>query len=189
MPTKLLLPLLLVAALFAADSTYTTSQLLAMIEQSTTAPNITLTAQAHGGYGTPEMFEATPQTDTKAALLCNLEILSTREIRKRKQGNLTTRTEALQHLADILTAEEHRRFLWQQRKEYRARKKTMQTRIKKGFSDQSEIFPLERYLIDIQAKLNEQKSAVLKAQLALAGLAGSRWQTLFSAVKKWNRTL
>lgn len=167
----------------------TTNQLLKMIEKPITAPDITLEAKTRTGYGSPEMFDAEPQLDAKAALLCNVSLLSTAEIRRRREVGEKRRSTALSYLSDILIAEQFISFLKQQRTGYRKRRNIIQTRIQKGFAEQSEIFPVERHLIDIENKINQERAKILKAQLAFSGLAGDNWKKLFESVKKWDKKL
>lgn len=187
MRTSLLLLFLLCTPLFAAK--FTTNQLLKMIEKPTTAPDISLEAKTKTGYGSPEMFDADPRLDAKASLLCNVSLLSTAEIRRRREVGEKRRTEALSLLSDIFIAEKFIGFLKQQRTGYRKRRNIIQARIKKGFAEQAEIFPVERHLIDIENKINQERAKILKAQLAFAGLAGDHWKKLFESVKQWDRKL
>lgn len=181
--------LILLLGTIVLSNSFTTHQLLKMIEKPTKTPDISVEATTKTGYGSPEMFDADPRLDAKASILCNISLLSTAEIRRKRELGEKRRAEALSFLSDIVIAEKLMIFLKQQRTGYRKRRRIIEQRIKKDFAEQSEVFPIERHLIDIENKINQQRAKRLKAQLAFAGLAGDNWKNLFESVKLWDKKL
>ena len=188
MKTKTLtLTLLFSLSLFAA--TYTTYDILEFVEKPTSLPDFTVKANARGGYGTPQMFDSKPQADVHASLLLQMDILSTSEIRARKDKRDQRKALVLSELSSILSHESSISFLEKQRSAYHDRRLILQERIKLGFSEQTEIFPIERYLIDLETKIQQERDAVRQCQLKISGLASDHWYDLFEAVKQWDRKL
>lgn len=181
--------IILAVSLKAADTTYTTQQILSFVEKPAALPDLTLTANARGGFGTPEMFDAPPRGDVYSGLYARMDILSTAEIRKRKEEVRSRQSLVLHNLSKILTHEQFISFLHSQKSVYLRRKKLIQKRIDKGFSDQADIIPIEQHLIAIETKLQTERGSIRESQLTIAGLVGDKWNTLFNIIKNWDRAL
>ena len=180
---------ILIIQLFTLAQSYSVSDILKFIDEPIIRPDFTITAKARGGYGLPEMYASKPQTDAQAQLLCQMDILSTAEIRDRKRDRQKRHSLVLDNLSEIISHQELINFLYVQKSAYTKRKNILSVRIKKGFSEQSEVFPVERFLIDIETKIKIEQSSIRKAQLKIAGLASSKWEELFKIVKNWDNKL
>ncbi len=184
--------LFVLSPIFATEkASFTTGELIAFVDKPNSLPlDLTVGTKARTGYGIGESMEGTElQPDLYAGLYAKFDIISTSEIRNRKETGRTRQAEVLHNLSDILAQEQLLTFLQSQKTAYLGRKSIMETRIEKGFSEQGDIIPIEQHLITIETKLQEARASVRDSQLAVAVLAGEKWKELYSAVQKWNRKL
>jgi len=188
--TTMIILFLLTPIFSAEQSSYTTAQLLAFVEKPSILPDLTIGTKTRAGYGIGETMEGSElQPDLYAGLYAKFDIISTAEIRNRKESGRTRQAEVLHNLSDILAHEQMVTFLSSQKTAYLGRKSIMETRIEKGFSDQDDIIPIEQHLITIETKLQETRANVRDSQLAIAVLAGEKWKELYASVQKWDRKL
>jgi len=187
---QLSLLLLLYIASIANDTTsYSTEEILAFIAKPVTHPDITISTKGRAGYGTSELLYQEPKTDLYGGVLLTLDILSSADIRKRKEEQDKIRANALSLLTTI---EEHLNLTWQyttQRTAYKERLKWLEKRVELNLEEQSSLYPIEQIIITLNTHIYKEQAEIKRAQLSLASLAGNKWEELFNMVKKWDRKL
>ena len=187
---QLSLLLLLYIASIANDTTsYSTEEILAFIAKPVTHPDITISTKGRAGYGTSELLYQEPKTDLYGGVLLTLDILSSADIRKRKEEQDKIRANALSLLTTI---EEHLNLTWQYSKQRTAYKKRLswhEKRIKLNLDDHSTIYPIEQVIIDLNTHIYKEQAEIKRAQLSLASLAGDKWEELYEMIQKWDREL
>lgn len=173
----------------ADDTTYTTNQILDQILQSPTTPDVTLSTRGRAGYGTSEFLYEEPQTDLYGGVLLTFDILSTSDIRKRREAIDSRRSEVL---ALLSTIKEHLNLSWQystQRASYKERLEWHKNRIELNLEEPSVAYPIEKIIIDLNSNIYKEQAEIQRAQLAISAYAGEEWEDLYEMVKLWDRTL
>lgn len=181
--------IILAALSLFADTTYTTQQILTYVEKPTALPDLRVKAKGRGGYGTSELLFNEPTVDLYSGIMLELDLLSSADIRKRKESRDSQRRELLALLSEI---KEHFNLSWQyitQRDSYKKRLKWYEKRIKSGIESHSVVYPLEKSIMDLNAKIYHEQAEIERTQLAIATFAGDKWESLFAIVKKWDRKL
>ncbi len=167
---------------------YSTAKILSFIEQGY-FPEVTLSAVGRGGYGTSELLFETPQTDLYGGVLVKFDIVSSADRKRRQKVEDDQRRAILQELATI---KEHLNLSWQyatQRTAYRERLSWYKKRVDKGLESHTALYPIEKIIIDLNAKIYKEQAEIQKAQLAIASYAGKVWTKLYDVVKRWDKKL
>lgn len=181
--------LFLLLSFIYADTTFTTNEILNFVEKPTTLPDVRVKAKGRGGYGTSELLFEKPTTDLYGGITLELDILSSADIRKKREVQDSKRKEVLALLSEI---KEHFNLSWQyitQRDTYKKRLKWHEKRIKNGIDNNSAVYPVEKALMDLNAKIYHEQAEIERNQLALSSYAGDDWEKLFDVVKKWDRKI
>ncbi len=135
------------------------------------------------------MYDAVSRPDMYTSIYATIDILSTADIRSRRESQYTHNATILNNLSKIIEHERLITFLISQRANYQRRKRIIEQRVERGFSNQSELIPLEQQLISVETSLQGNYALVRESQLNIASLAGSKWEELYEVVKLWDRTL
>jgi hypothetical protein len=190
MPKLLTLLLLLLLSLtHAQDSSYSTSDILKFIDRPTTLPDVRVAARGRGGYGTSELQFEEPSTDLYAGVLLEVDILSSADIRKRREAVNQQRSEILALLSQL---KEHLNLSWQyitQRNAYKDRLDVLKGRIEQGLENNDVVYPVEQKVIELNTSIYKEQAEITRAQLAIAAYAGDKWEELYSVVKAWDKVL
>ena len=174
---------------YANDTTYTTIQILDQISKSPTTPDVTLSTRGRAGYGTSEFLYEAPQTDLYGGVLLTFDLLSTSDIRKRREVQDSRRAEVL---ALLSTIKEHLNISWQyatQRTSYKERLAWHKNRIELNIEEPAVAYPIEKIIIDLNTNIYKEQAEIQRAQLAISAYAGEEWEELYEMVKLWDRTL
>lgn len=186
-----ILILILYTMLYAApkDSLYTTIQILNFVEKPLTIPNFTVKARGRGGYGTSEFLYTKPSVDLYSGLQIDMDILSTADIKNKREKQNQQRREILDLLSQI---KEHLTLSWQyitQRETYKTRLELLQKRIKAGLEETSSLYPIEKTIMDLNSKIYHEQAEIERVQLSVASFGGDKWEDLFRIVKHWDKKL
>ncbi len=180
---------LLTCFLWANDTTYSTTEIIEYILEPSSLPNFTISTRGRAGYGTSEFLYEEPRTDLYGGVLLSFDILSTADKRKREEVQNGRRAEVLALLSQI---KEHLNLAWQyrtQREAYTERLAWYKERIALNIEEHSVVYPIERILIDLNAKIYSEQSKIQRAQLAISAYAGEEWERLYSVVQAWDKVL
>ncbi len=175
--------------IWASDTTYSTTEIIDYILEPTSLPSLTISTRGRAGYGTSEFLYEEPRTDLYGGVLLSFDILSTADKRKREEVQNGRRAEVL---ALLSTIKEHLNLAWQyrtQREAYSERLDWYKGRIDLNLEEHSVVYPIEKILIDLNAKIYSEQSEIQRAQLAISSYAGDDWETLYSVVKLWDKVL